>query len=79
MVFPDSSKPSHYLYGQYKCKSHVNYEETKTSGVDKVAPSVLLSGFMLDQSKSFDSELGALLFSQYIKLYLGRKYKRDTY
>lgn len=51
----------------------------KTNSLDRVAPNVPVRRFLLDQSKVFDSELIALLFSRFIKLYLREKYKRDTY
>ena len=79
MAFSNFSQPSYYLYEQGKCKLVLILNKLKTNSLDSVAPNVLVSRFLLDQSKVFDSELTALLFSRFIKLYLREKYKRDTY
>ena len=50
----------------------------KTNSLDRIATNILVSRFLLDQSKMFDSETTALPFSRFIKLYLREKCKRDT-
>ena len=46
--FLTPAKLPHYLYGQDTCEPCVNMKKLKTSSVDKVASSVLVSGFMLE-------------------------------